>query len=541
VSVQAPKLQKTAADFVVIGISPLLIMALVGSLVFFLTEVVFRGGAPLAIRWVLFWFVIAIVLVSRMGIELGPIHATGYGIALAAATWLYLAWTHGEYHLALLLLAITWWCARQLTRDCTLIDDEDDSTGEGALDLVAGRDFTTGESESLSLPTRQHKTPRPPDDGRPAKTRRRRPGVWVVYFSIAALPLFGMGQVVLPSENVASRRAGFVYLTVYLAAALGLLLTTHFLGLRRYLRQRQLRMPAGIVRQWFVTGALVGLAVFTVSSIWPRPGAEFRWQTVASHVDKQLRRVSEYATRSANGSPETETETEATVGQHGEVPERSFVTPRSVATPEDKTPTRSGEQEDHREADDSGRHAAGEATSPTGGRVSSNGLHITLRILVILAGVGAVLWWLVRNRRSLIDFVRSLANSLSQWWKTLTSWQWARRPDRPKPMRRVQPSFEDPFSGSDRGWEPERLVTYTHDMLEMWAAAHGFGSRPSQTSAEFCRDISVRFPEMETDLAELTYLYGHAAYGHKLPSDYRADPLRRIWQHMRSYDCNLTE
>ena len=62
---------KTLADYMVIGISPVLVMLLVGSLSFFLTEVFYRGAAVASVRWVLFWFVLAVVLVSRMGIEQG--------------------------------------------------------------------------------------------------------------------------------------------------------------------------------------------------------------------------------------------------------------------------------------------------------------------------------------------------------------------------------------------------------------------------------------------------------------------------------------
>ena len=79
---------KTAADYLVIGVSPVLIMLLVGSLSYFLIEVFFRGEAIGSVRWVMFWFVMAVVLVSRIGIEEGVGKAAVYGLALAAATWL---------------------------------------------------------------------------------------------------------------------------------------------------------------------------------------------------------------------------------------------------------------------------------------------------------------------------------------------------------------------------------------------------------------------------------------------------------------------
>src|ERR1041385_53005 len=87
------KPQKTFADYIVIAISPALIMLLVGSLAFFLIQVFYRGETVHGIRWLMFWFVLAIVLVSRIAIEQGKGQARFFGAALAGATWLYLTYT----------------------------------------------------------------------------------------------------------------------------------------------------------------------------------------------------------------------------------------------------------------------------------------------------------------------------------------------------------------------------------------------------------------------------------------------------------------
>src|SRR5215469_4908270 len=105
------KPQKTLADYVVVAISPMLIMLIVGSLCFFLIQVFYRGEMVESVRWTMFWFVLAIVLVSRIGIQLGKWHARIYGTALAAATWVYLAYTHKSPAFGSVILAVTWWCA----------------------------------------------------------------------------------------------------------------------------------------------------------------------------------------------------------------------------------------------------------------------------------------------------------------------------------------------------------------------------------------------------------------------------------------------
>src|SRR5271169_2140453 len=131
------KPQKTAADYMVIALSPALIMALVGSLCFFLVEVFYRGPTGGSARWVLFWFVIAIVLVSRIAIEKSSEQAALYGLALAAVVWLYLLRTSPAYIFSVFLLAIVWFCAHKLVWDCTLIDDDLDASGQGLLQKSA--------------------------------------------------------------------------------------------------------------------------------------------------------------------------------------------------------------------------------------------------------------------------------------------------------------------------------------------------------------------------------------------------------------------
>ena len=105
------------------------------------------------------------------------------------------------------------------------------------------------------------------------ENRPHAPGLWVVYFSLAALPLFGVGQLLIPVEPPDSRDWGFKLLFAYVAAGLGLLLTTSFLGLRRYLRQRKLKMPARVTAAWLVTGTALAAVLLGLCLLLPRPGS----------------------------------------------------------------------------------------------------------------------------------------------------------------------------------------------------------------------------------------------------------------------------
>ena len=52
-------------------------------------------------------------------------------------------------------------------------------------------------------------------------------------------------------------------------------MTTSFLGLRRYLRQRRLEMPLEMASVWLTVGSLMIAALLFVCWLLPRPNAEY--------------------------------------------------------------------------------------------------------------------------------------------------------------------------------------------------------------------------------------------------------------------------
>ncbi|MEO8428326.1 MAG: hypothetical protein ABI651_14545, partial [Verrucomicrobiota bacterium] len=307
------KQQKTLADYLAIAIAPVLIMALVGSLMFFLLGLVCSGEHEAKLRWVLFWFVLASVLVSRISIEQGGQYATLYGGALAAVTALWILRFVDSAVGTLFLLAVIWWCASKLTWDCTLVDDNEDASGEGLLQVAGVRRPTTEKTSAKKLSAHAER-PRDPYKGtrtlpnvaaslsqrsskNHSKSERKphAPGLWVVYFSLAALPLFGVGQALLPASDTLRRERAFLLLWVYVASALGLLLTTSFLGLRRYLRQRNLQMPSSIAATWVGLGTGLAAAILFICILLPRPDAVYSLPALVGRVGSPPQQASDHA------------------------------------------------------------------------------------------------------------------------------------------------------------------------------------------------------------------------------------------------------
>jgi hypothetical protein len=107
---------------------------------------------------------------------------------------------------------------------------------------------------------------------------------------------------VIPAENLEARRDAFWYLIVYVGSALALLLTTSFLGLRRYLRQRKLQMPQAMTGLWVGSGAVLIVLVLAVCAVIPRPSPEYAAGSFTGRLSSEELEASEYAVLSDSGT-----------------------------------------------------------------------------------------------------------------------------------------------------------------------------------------------------------------------------------------------
>jgi hypothetical protein len=305
----------TSADYMIVAINPALIMMLVGSVLFFLCEVFYRGQYEGRLTFICAMYVMGIVAVSRISMEEGTGYAAGFGAPLAAVVYIAF-FKFVEFHgplaalsplLNAVFLIFTWWLAYNLTWDCTLLDDTADASGQGLLE-AAGFDAVAGDAANGgAAPAANASSPVPAAPERPsgpmnaaekllaerekyerdrteppsffttwfeADRRPRAQGVWVLWFAAIALPIFGVMQWFVPSDQWESRVWCLQLLLMYVGSSLALLLNTSFLSLRRYLRQRKLEMPLEMAGVWMIVGAALIGGVMLFCLVLPRPGAE---------------------------------------------------------------------------------------------------------------------------------------------------------------------------------------------------------------------------------------------------------------------------
>ncbi len=276
-----PKRYKTSADYAAIAVAPVLIFLMISALVLFLTTVVYRGNYPSRVAWVLSFFTMGAVAVARLAIEQNRKYALGYAAALSLAAIFVMTQYVGSPVFAILMVGVIVYLADRIVFDCTLVDDAIDTSGSGLVDsgrLLMRKRFAVTEpppesgggenSPATEKPDPSASTSRSP---RKAKRPTHQPGRTVLYLALAALPLFGLGQFLLPDEATAATARKC--LAVYLFAALSLLVTTSFLGLRRYLRRRDVEMPAEVTASWLAGGSFLVASIIVIAFILPMPGA----------------------------------------------------------------------------------------------------------------------------------------------------------------------------------------------------------------------------------------------------------------------------
>jgi hypothetical protein len=560
------KPQKTLADYLAIAIAPVLIMALVGSLVFFLLGLVYNGEHEARLRWVLFWFVLASVLVSRISIEQGSEHATLYGGALAVVTALWILRFVDSAIGAICLLAVIWWCTSKLTWDCTLVDDDEDASGEGLLQVAGVSGPTTEKTSAKNLPAHAE----PPHDANErttttssntaaalseqssknrSKSERKphAPGLWVVYFSLAALPLFGIGQALLPASDTLRRERAFLLLWVYVASALGLLLTTSFLGLRRYLRQRNLQMPPAIAATWVGLGTGLAVAILFICILLPRPDAVYSLPALVGRIGSPPQQASDHALlRDSAGEgkgrplgdnrPQTGQSPPSQDGGNGETPtnDRSG-DKQATIDPHDN-------QGEPRNAGSEGSRVNGDASGKPSSRIQApkvslplDGLGNVLKSIVYgLLALGAA-FLLIRNWARLVAALKQVLRELAELSANLFGRNKGETASvaRDKDAARERPfsAFENPFANSAANrMTTEELVRYSFEALQAWAFESGLPRQTQQTPIEFARVVGESFPEIASDALEVARLYSMIAYAGSRSTPDPAGILECLWR-----------
>ncbi len=297
-------------------LGPVLVMFMVGSLVFFFVEILYRGPHTARLCWVLGLFTFASVLVSRVSIQAGTERGTFYGLALAIATFItsitivdfqYEGLGIMEPVIIASLIGLVMWSSSKLTWDCTVVDSSRDVSASGLLDL-AGRKASAAKravESKISVEAEKERiaeTLGSSQLGRSVLSRlfvrgsqENTPGLWVFYFSLFALPVFGLGQWFVVADPRQGHAWIFLLFAFYLGSGLGLLMVTSLLGLDRYLSGRKLVLPTSISHSWLVSGSVFAVLMMLIVLFVPRPNMTSSTSSALAWFGSSVRRASDMA------------------------------------------------------------------------------------------------------------------------------------------------------------------------------------------------------------------------------------------------------
>jgi len=593
-----PKLRMTNADYVAIAASPALIMALVGSLVFFLIEVLYVGEYHARLIYVFALFVFATVLIGRISIEMGADRAALFALPLAIAMFLVLAKfvqhdSPFSHVINITLLGVVWWSTHKLTWDCTLIDDNQDASGEGLMQRIGVDELVAeaepGSSENELLADRETNKTKSPHT----------PGLWVLYFSLAALPLFGIGQKWIPASDLGRRQYAFSLLAVYVAAGLALLVTTSFLGLRRYLRQRRVEMPAPMAATWVVTGGVLIVVVMLLAALIPRPQAEYALSQVPWQGESPSDLASSQTSFGNDGTEDgteddnpdarqvinEETDPNATATREGEGEEKgqedsaqgesekgdqagereSGEAKKQTEGQQPTEPSESGEQTKQASDDGETSEASAESKEDVEKKEEDSKSESESKLfrspqslpnllpemgglagvfkLVLYAAIALALGYLAwKNRQQIakavaeiIQLVRDLlARLFGGGSAKLASVADDEAEKVSGPPPRLFASFTDPFAGGPHpSMPPAELVRYTFEAFEAWASERGFPRSPNQTPLELIRQAVPKQSPLLAEARQLARLYNEAAYAPGSVPPSAVAGLAQLWTMLR--------
>jgi hypothetical protein len=359
-------------------------------------------------------------------------------------------------------------------------------------------------------------------------------------------------------------------MAIYAGSALGLLLTTSFLGLRRYLRQRKVTMPARIAASWLTLGVLFILSMLVAGALLPRPGdpnrilqwaglnATERETSSSAMVGKGQKNKS--GTKPTKGTAQEDGKEDKSKG--GQTPDKDAKEDgKSDDDKKNDDHQGDGKDDDENKGSASGKgkgkgsgkqrdgksrrnkqgdRAARKQSPSSPGMPNLGGLATVLKWIVVGIIVLAIIFFVLRGfLRFLANFTlwaQRLLDSLRKFWLRFTSWR-PRRADRGEeptvlPVTPPRPFsfYRDPFlTGRDRGMSNGELVRYSFEALEAWARERDLARQTGETPLEFAQRIGDEVPALETDARRLANFYAGLAYARGAVPNSCRDPLRDFW------------
>lgn len=269
------------SKFLSAGLIPLCIWGMVSALCLFLIDLrsaIILGGEN-RLRLGVLGFAAGAVLVQRLFYQEGRSSATRYAVIFLALITVFSLQSAFAYRVPIhplivfvancAVLYALWFAGRAITKGCSA----DEESAMAAAD--------SGSLRKMARWKRAGRKP-PPDElaARDAELERKwaerlpkkHPGASLLYFSVFAIPVFGLGLFFFnPEEDPWARARLGGYLFVYLFCCMSLLFLASLAQLRAYFETREVTLPEPLGLAWMAIGFAVVTVVMVAAFLAPQP------------------------------------------------------------------------------------------------------------------------------------------------------------------------------------------------------------------------------------------------------------------------------
>jgi hypothetical protein len=264
----------------VAALIPLLVWVLISALLLYLIEVrsIFILGGEPRLRIGVLAFALGVILIQRLTREqtkaVVQAYAYALGFAMIAFTGhqAYAYQVPGVHPLIVffvnaILFAVLWWVGHTITKACSV-----DSDAEQEEVVETGILYHTGKAWRQLLEDADKKEePAEKDDAWTERMSGPHPGRVIFYFSLFAIPAFGLGFYLFDTRNVGTRLLVGGFLFVYLWCAFALLALSHLRQLAAYLAKRGISLPDVIGFTWLSVAGVTITLVLLLAVLLPQP------------------------------------------------------------------------------------------------------------------------------------------------------------------------------------------------------------------------------------------------------------------------------
>lgn len=577
-------------DQLVSTIGLVLIVFLMVSLTFFILARFSLSSKWTSSHWLLFWEVVATVLVSRMFLidDLKRV-VGGYSFVLGMVIWVPFALI-GEVQIlgiVTILMIFVGWFTYKITWDVTdLGEREEDEDGllasvglkkelnPGNKKVSESWGDTREESTEFNYEAEEVLAELATEKPKKVKGGKGR-GVWVLYFLFGSIPIFGLGGSTQNSTDPNLGKYFLICLCIYLASCISLLMSTSFLTIRSDLRRRNLSMPLFTAGFWLFSGLFLLISCFVFASLLPRPqGFLDPIALVLSKGQDKDQDASSYA-KSSEKSGKGEENPGEKEGNKGSPKDGNQ---KAVKSAEDKE-NKGVSKESEKGGSDSGEKGSSKAgaqksaqaknnesksdANKSGGNQKSNStpnqetpaspppsfnipgldklmaaLEVILKVVFAVGTFLFVLYVVVYK----LSFSFGWADDLLDWFRNLFDWL-----DRSKKKKKQEviadasfadetlpfEEFDNPFDRKD--WQKSNLrelTGYTWKALLAWCKSQNISIPRGCTPSELEEIISNEMPRIEPAYYAFQQVLLNVQYSNNNDDPKGIATTQNLWRHM---------